>query len=444
MEAGTWLGALLVAAAIAWYLASAWPIAVVASLAALDGLRQIRTLGQASHLVLQTASPVVRMVYEFNLQLTDQFWHNLGLTAEERAIVDAYAVRPVGFVLEQWSGSFSRWRIMNWDSGRTTERTVDVHPTSRAYIGRIDFWEIQLGEGYESGKISFDWNRRTEEVRFYAFEGRFGAKILPDGELSPASESIFFKVPVPFASKGEQKLRETADISRSRTPDPPLDSEREPLGREFFMCKNEDRGFAWYLTRSDLRPKLVAGVLKVHKALWTRDVRGFTLRLQDTGLKIWVTPAAVEPDGAGRQTLHRGEYVNLVLDKQFEVDRIWPLDRFYVPVKCPECKRQVGSFSGRNADGVCYDCRPPKECARCYKRFDQRLLHEEHGELVCSSVRCRNWPICPVCQEGVPPTGRGFEVIVEGEEHPFETLINGVWVPVHGDCKQRVERTKAQ
>jgi hypothetical protein len=251
----------------------------------------------------------------------------LRLTPEDRAVVAANPIRNVGFVLEEWSGSLRRWRITNYSDGaRIGEWAVDVHQANRPYVGVIEFWQIRLGEQTFDRKITFDWESLTEEIRLYAFGGPFGGETEPSGYREPAPEYTLFKLPFP---PQPQDLIEGGPIHRFRVADPPLDSDVEPEGREFYMCKEEGKGFRWYLERCDLRPRLWAQVLKVHRTRWRRQVVGYTLRLRESGLKVWASPQAVKSDGAGQKMLHTGAFVRLVLNLEANparrVERILPL-----------------------------------------------------------------------------------------------------------------------
>jgi hypothetical protein len=73
----------------------------------------------------------------------------------------------------------------------------------------------------------------------------------------------------------------------------------------------------------DLRLKLMGRVTRVHRTLWHRQLTGLTLRLDETGQRIWASPFVVEQDDEGRTLPMRGETVNLVLDSDLAVDRVW-------------------------------------------------------------------------------------------------------------------------
>ena|SRR6266481_5725048 len=100
-----------------------------------------------------------------------------------------------------------------------------------------------------------------------------------------------------------------------------------------------------------------------------------------------IAASVVENDWAGQNTLHEGERVFLKLGEKFEVDHIWPFGSYYVPAKCPQCKQPpiITYWVNVNSDGVCFTCRPPQTCYRCNEEFDPKFLHEEQGELVCST-----------------------------------------------------------
>lgn len=192
---------------------------------------------------------------------------------------------------------------------------------------------------------SYLWDNTLDEVRLYAFGGRFG-----DDSYYPAPEYTLFRVPVPTSHQrhGYEPRDDDPSIDHLRVFDHDGSHGELPYlgclpGRDVYECdKLEDKGFRWKLTRHDLRPQLRAHVDRVRKKRWRREqgvfavttkVNVIMLRLEATRYRFYADPLALEPDHAGRKTVHPGEIVYVVLyrdpDRGFAVSRIWPLFRFY-------------------------------------------------------------------------------------------------------------------
>lgn len=390
MSLGHWLAVSAIALTFTWALASWGPVVFVLLLIAFNALVNTYSLQlQISFLRTVTPTPLL-FVYEFWLTLTDRAWDTLGLTPEERAILNASPSRPIGFILERWR-THTHSRLHESEAGRIRERTTTNYDYggNNSHSGKWVLWSVPLKPASE---VRITWESESERrvVSLFAFGGRFKWFGAPSGAIYPEIEHVLFEIPFPpvpyrplnawrdpFDSKMDAYRPFGSSLEIWREIEPHLGK-----GVELYECNQlEEKGFRWVLIRRDLRPQLVATVAKIHKG------SELTVRLTDSGVELRGSLALVEPDKAGQTTVHLGEAVLLVLSDDFKIDRIWPWRHFYVPAKCPQCKKPQGYWS--NQDGVCHGCRPPKTCARCFKEFDQRMLHEEHGELVCSDEHCR-------------------------------------------------------
>src|SRR5262249_47345541 len=221
----------------------------------------------------------------------------------------------------------------------------------------------------------------------YASSGRFGGFGVPDG-YAPEAAHVLFKLEVPFADRGlrMQRKRPTTnsvldrqlgeysrtygrdpdDIEQFRVPSDSSHPDPVPplylpsLDDERFECNREAEGFHWWLTRRDLRPHLIARVKESVKrekheyiTLVLHGVGSLVPEPRIVGQEISAHEWRVEPDDAGRTRVHAGEFVNVVLDKDLEVDRVWPVHHFYMPPECPQCSRPQHPMRSRNQDGVC-------------------------------------------------------------------------------------------
>jgi hypothetical protein len=141
----------------------------------------MRGLSQELKLQFMLMLPITT-VYQFSLELTDQLWNVLGLTPEERAIVND-STRPGDFTLEQW-GRFTRWRVSQAGGGQAREWTFNQYngwPGCPNHWHHITLLELELPDGH----LKLEW--REGVVRLFAYGGRFGGKIGLEG-WEPAPE----------------------------------------------------------------------------------------------------------------------------------------------------------------------------------------------------------------------------------------------------------------
>jgi len=145
---------------------------------------------------------------------------------------------------------------------------------------------------------------------------------------------VLFDVPAPTLSMsrgGWTPWDETAEpnpLERFAAPnDPPGDGfgpwYHRGHGQERFECEDWAKGFRWDLEVNDLRPGLWAKVTRVRRSLWRRRVLGIVLELQGSEAKLLADHRVVEPTESGRTLPKKDERVEVVLNDEGGVDRIW-------------------------------------------------------------------------------------------------------------------------
>lgn len=312
---------LLVAIGVAWYLSSESIFIFLALFIAFDAVTMACRLRRDVALWQYTYLAPITKVYEFRLALGDRAWDALGLTPEERAVIQRSSRRPKGFVLEEWAQDLTRWRISQISGTETTERIVDLYGPQPLQADAITLWEVRLGEdGHPT--VSFDWD--GEHLLFSAWGGRFGGfqPVLPRRPGSygyPTEEHTLFHFRLPLHAAVVLHDREEFDTAMREYRVQPEDGE---AGKDVYRSKDEEKGYFWILKVHDLRPVVAARVVRLKKELWSRKLRGIKLKVVDTGHVVWADPSRVEPYLEEQRIPKRGETVSIVFGRG-KVDRLW-------------------------------------------------------------------------------------------------------------------------
>ena len=318
------LGALYLAVlvtSVAWRRGGGRTVAAVNRVEAPEGNDEDNRQHVAFQLQYLSKSPAIRVACVFLLHLADRVWTTLNLTPEERAIVETCPTRPVGAVVELWGEEFVRWRILQ--CGRNGEEIAlirDLYP-ERVYADGDEFitlWEVKL-PGAASIKLEYS---DSGMVYFAAVGGRFGTGPHPFAMI-PQEEHTVFEVPLPL--HGHVLRGQDEELRRFLKPsEPPLDREiprylqRPRL--EVYECADEEKGFGWELRRYDMRPVLRARTTKIEPS---GAGAYFTIQDVESGVEFATSSVQIE-QGKDRRVVPRpNEVVQLVLDEEFKVARIW-------------------------------------------------------------------------------------------------------------------------
>jgi hypothetical protein len=389
---GGFLATLAVLVALAaWYLDSAWPVALGAAYVALAALDLGRGAARHSALLWVLSHPArpLRMRWSFSVILTERAWDTLGVPSERRQElqqligeypstrsylfkeghpVPAWVSRPIAVTYERWGQSLERWTIENsrvrgglrpptHHEKRILEVLPEVHEADS-----VDFWGEWEGPRFllEDGRLLF--LNRDENV-----------SVMPDGKLYVKEGAhVLFDIPAPTLSMSRggwewrwEKTAEPNPLDRFATPpDPPDRDSFMPTyyrrqGEERFECEDWAKGFRWDLEVNDLRQSLTAKVVRVRRSLWRRRVKGLVAELEDSRVKLLADHRVVEPTERGRRLPKKDEMVQVVLNDEGGVDRIWlhewstpTSDSSQVPTASAgadknNLARRVGRFIGR-------------------------------------------------------------------------------------------------
>ncbi len=331
----------VLAAAVSWITGSLLAltgVTVVIAVASIAALHRLTADMQFLTKALWPPTPVT-MRYEFWCELSERAWETLGLTAEESAAVNGLSSQPIGFVVEKWGRSFTRWRLRAHNPSGLPEQTIDLVD----HEGNVVVWQVKLEAG---ACVELVWHRYTpaggfETLTLAAFGGRFGGEIDPLGYSAPNSRYTLFEIHLPLdfprpGSRSRKEFAESTERYRVRGKDAwVVTGSRSPFCDAYRCDAKAKSGFSWYLVREDRRRLFGARVVAIQqqpgdvttihiKLVKVGRVHG-TLAMVATGPKVHrATADAIEPDTAGRSLPVVGELVTAVFDDDLErAERIW-------------------------------------------------------------------------------------------------------------------------
>ena len=340
----------VIVAIAAWFWVSVWPVALGAAYLALVALSGVRHVAQHSVALwnLVNSSRPLRMFWRFELILTERAWDTLGIPQEQQfelqrllgeydsrrksylfkdRAIPSWAGLPIVIDYERWGESLERWTIWNgWlterggCSSRHEKRTVEFLPQLDENIVVLLGGDRGAHLCHQHGRLIFvNWDDNVS--------------MMPDGRLYIMEGArVLFDIPAPpldMSHGSHARTGETRGLDHYAAPPTPGVDGFDPAqyhrhhGCERFECEAWDKGFRWELNVHDLRQCLAAKIVGVERTLWRRQVVGLWLELREGGLKLRADPLVVEPAQDGRALPKKGEYVNVVLGNDGEIDRVW-------------------------------------------------------------------------------------------------------------------------
>jgi hypothetical protein len=339
---GERLGAIVIAGLTVWYWPSPWPVIIGFGYAAIQAFLTVRVLvrGQVLHAAIASPSRPMHMRWTLSVWLTERAWGSLGIAAEDQPKLQGFlgtyeggykylfegeptpqwVGNPITITYEAWGESLERWQVLSPAGANPSGNVQEYIPAAETQAREIvEFWPPFFR--YQDGVL--------------LFADPSSGSLMPDYKLFRPTK-VLFKIPAPTHRRRHWAWQKDAEIATNDLEQFAVPSvysgdgiwtwfQRQPT-HERFVCVDREKGVRWEMDVNDLRHWLVGHVVGVRRQGFFRrgEVIAFRVRLDDSGLLVEAGPQAITPNESGGSTTPRkGDYAQVVLDEQGQVDRVW-------------------------------------------------------------------------------------------------------------------------